>query len=82
MVTTALGVPPVSLAFERVMCPFLMCEVNRYAGVAYDSLDAVAMPRGGQLIVKGLESERRCEQVYLCDHTHAIVLMCVRLLCR
>eukprot|EP00898_Chlorokybus_atmophyticus_P005186 jgi/Chlat1/5669/Chrsp37S00424 len=46
---------PISLKFERVMHPFLLLQVNRYAGVGYTSESDTK----GNLVVKGLESERR-----------------------
>lgn len=32
LITQMLGAPPVQLQFERVLCPFLLLHVNRYAG--------------------------------------------------
>lgn len=34
-VSRHLAQPPIRLAFERVLCPFLLLHTNRYAGVEY-----------------------------------------------
>lgn len=48
---------PIVLKFERVLCPFLLLQVNRYAGKQYTSSEA---NKGqGTLFVKGIEAERR-----------------------
>ena len=39
-VTQRLGLPPIKLAFERVMHPYLLVHVNRYAGVEYNAGEA------------------------------------------
>ncbi|KAJ7556163.1 hypothetical protein O6H91_05G071800 [Diphasiastrum complanatum] len=48
---------PMVLKFERVLCPFLLLQVNRYAGKQY-TLN-ISGKDEGTLFVRGLESERR-----------------------
>jgi DNA polymerase elongation subunit (family B) len=49
--------PPISLKFERVLCPFLLLQVNRYAGKQFTS--AAGGKGQGTLFVKGIEADRR-----------------------
>ncbi|KAL4424029.1 hypothetical protein ABPG75_001330 [Micractinium tetrahymenae] len=46
--------PPMRLAFERVMHPFLLLHINRYAGAAFEKEEDAAGE--GQLLVKGIKS--------------------------
>ncbi|MCO5600345.1 hypothetical protein L7F22_054456 [Adiantum nelumboides] len=48
---------PMSLKFEKVLCPFLLLQVNRYAGK--DVTCPTDTNKEGRLFVRGLESERR-----------------------
>ncbi|XP_073396343.1 DNA polymerase delta catalytic subunit isoform X5 [Physcomitrium patens] len=48
---------PIVLKFERVLCPFLLLQVNRYAGRQYTC--SQGNEGQGTLFVKGIESERR-----------------------
>ncbi|KAI5084309.1 hypothetical protein GOP47_0000478 [Adiantum capillus-veneris] len=56
-VTTKAFPPPMSLKFEKVLCPFLLLQVNRYAGK--DVTYPIDVDKGGRMFVRGLESERR-----------------------
>lgn len=58
-VSEQFAAPPIKLEFERVLCPFLLLHVNRYAGVEYGDGGDVVGGRNGQLLIKGVESERR-----------------------
>ncbi|KAH7314892.1 hypothetical protein KP509_21G026000 [Ceratopteris richardii] len=49
--------PPLSLKFEKVLCPFLLLQVNRYAG--RDVTCLTDRSEGKIMFVRGLESERR-----------------------
>ena len=49
--------PPMELKYEKVMAPFLLLHVNRYAGRALESeADAADPTVRGALLVKGLKS--------------------------
>lgn len=55
---------PIQLKYERVMCPFMLLHVNRYAGKAYE--DEVAAEAGnGKLVVKGIKSMWRQSAPYV-----------------
>ncbi|WIA33365.1 hypothetical protein OEZ86_006502 [Tetradesmus obliquus] len=47
--------PPIELKYERVMCPFMLLHVNRYAGCSYETAAAVEAGEG-QLLVKGVKA--------------------------
>lgn len=53
-IVTAAFPRPIELKFERVCSPLLLLHVNRYAGRDFERESDV--PRGGDLIVKGLKS--------------------------
>ncbi|GFR40572.1 hypothetical protein Agub_g1151, partial [Astrephomene gubernaculifera] len=56
LVTASLP-PPMELRFERVMAPFLLLQVNRYAGRALEGeREAADPPTHGSLLVKGVRS--------------------------
>lgn len=56
-VASAAFPPPISLKFERVLSPFLLLQVNRYAGRQFTS--AGEGKGQGTLFVKGIEVDRR-----------------------
>ncbi|GAQ79724.1 DNA polymerase catalytic subunit [Klebsormidium nitens] len=56
-VASAAFPPPISLKFERVLSPFLLLQVNRYAGRQFTS--AGEGKGQGTLFVKGVEVDRR-----------------------
>lgn len=59
-VTAEIARPPIRLAFERVLCPFLLLHVNRYAWASYEpGASGGGAPREATLLVKGIESQRR-----------------------
>ncbi|KAF6253905.1 hypothetical protein COO60DRAFT_1642829 [Scenedesmus sp. NREL 46B-D3] len=47
--------PPIELKYERVLCPFMLLHVNRYAGCSYETA-AAAEAGEGQLLVKGVKA--------------------------
>jgi len=48
---------PIELKFQNIMQPFLLLQVNRYAGRAFSTIEAAEIQGGcGELVVKGLKS--------------------------
>eukprot|EP00879_Flechtneria_rotunda_P007699 GHRR01008072.1.p1 GENE.GHRR01008072.1~~GHRR01008072.1.p1 ORF type:complete len:781 (+),score=286.21 GHRR01008072.1:379-2721(+) len=47
--------PPIELKYEKVMCPFMLLHVNRYAGCSYETA-AAAESGSGHMLVKGIKA--------------------------
>jgi DNA polymerase delta subunit 1 len=47
--------PPIELKYERVLAPFMLLHVNRYAGCSYETA-AAAESGTGSLLVKGIKA--------------------------
>lgn len=61
---TAQFPPQMELKFERVMCPFMLLHVNRYAGRGFETADEAAAG-SGRLLVKGIKSMWRQSAPFL-----------------